>query len=101
MSNESYMYLFTRRDLSHQQQIIQTAHATHQMASKHKEEEIPNAVLIGIHSADSLYEMGDYLQQNNIPFEIFYEPDIDAHTAIATYPLRGKERKPLLKFGLM
>jgi hypothetical protein len=99
--NDEYMYLFIRRDLSHQQQIIQTAHATHSMASKHKDESIPNAVLIGIHSEDALLDIRDYLDQNNINCEMFYEPDINAHTAIATYPLRGKERKPMQKFGLM
>ena len=71
------------------------------MASKHKNEECPNAVLIGIHSEQALYDMCDYLQENKIPHEMFYEPDIDSHTAIVTYPLRGKERKPLQKFGLM
>jgi hypothetical protein len=29
---------------------------------------------------------------------MFYEPDIDAHTAIATKPLIGDERLPLRRY---
>lgn len=105
MSNK-YIYLFTRRDLSPQQQIIQTAHATVEMGvhwgrEDFNDKETPNAVLIGIHSENALLDIKDYLEENKIPNEMFYEPDIEAYTAIATYPLEGKEREPLKKFGLM
>jgi hypothetical protein len=99
--SDKYIYLFTRRDLSPQQQIIQTAHAVHAMANNSSIDETPNAVLIGIHSENALLDIKDYLEENKIPNEMFYEPDIAAHTAIATYPLAGKERTPLKKFGLM
>jgi hypothetical protein len=60
-----------------------------------------NAVLIGVNSETHLLEIKQYLDENEIENEIFYESDISAYTAIATYPLTGKERKPLKKFELM
>ena len=98
----NYIYLFTRKDLSHAQQIIQTAHAIHQIGAKgDKLDGIPNAVLIGVQSEKELFDVKMYLEDNEIASEIFYEPDIDAHTAIATYPIAGKQRKRLQHFGLL
>jgi transcriptional regulatory protein LevR len=101
MSNH-YIYLFIRKDLSPQQQIIQASHVTHLIGTKQPEiTETPNTVLIGLHSKDGLSEMVQYLDSNEIPYELFYEPDIEEYTAIATYPLRGKDRTPLRRFSLM
>jgi len=99
--SDRYMYLFTRKDLSPQQQIIQTAHAAHIIGTKFPGDGAPNAVLIGIHSENDLLGIKEYLDYFNIQSEMFYEPDISQHTAIATYPLEGDERIPLRKFGLM
>lgn len=100
--SEQYMYLFTRRDLSHQQQIIQTSHAVHLMGMlSEKSDEIPNAVLIGIESQDHLLDIRQFLEDNQIKSEIFYEPDISEFTAIATHPIRGNDRKKLKTFKLM
>ena len=97
----TWMYLFIRRDLSQQQQIIQTAHAAHLIGSKSPvSDDVPNAVLISTHSENDLLDIKEYLDTNKIAAEMFYEPDISQHTAIATYPIRGEERKPLRKFGL-
>lgn len=96
-----YMYLFVRRDLSQQQQIIQASHAAHLVGSKSPiTDRVPNAVLISTHSEDDLLDIKEYLDKNQIKAEMFYEPDISQNTAIATYPLQGKERSPLRKFGL-
>lgn len=99
--SDKYMYLFTRRDLSPQQQIIQTAHAAHIIGNKQECDSVPNAVLIGANTEFDLIGIKEYLEYFEIAHEIFYEPDISQHTAIATYPLVGDERKPLQKFELM
>jgi hypothetical protein len=104
--SDKYVYLFTRQDLSHQQQVIQTAHAICEMGvhwgrEDFNEKETPNAVLIGVESEDQLLDIRHYLDRYGVASEMFYEPDISAYTSIATYPLEGKERKPLLKFELM
>jgi hypothetical protein len=63
--------------------------------------DIPNAVLIGARTENALLDIQEYLEENDIKHEMFYEPDISAFTAIATYPLKGKERLPLRKFRTM
>lgn len=98
--SEHYIYLFTRTDLSIPQQIIQTAHATHAMAAT-QDSRVANAVLIGVESEDKLLEISEYLDENDIDHEMFWELDISAYTSICSYPLQGKERKPLKKFSLM
>lgn len=103
MSSE-YIYLFTRSDLSRQQQIIQTAHAIHEVGIRREYDElnkVPNAVLIDVKSENDLLEIVEYLENNKIEYEMFYEPDISAHTAIATYPIKGDDRKHFRHFNLM
>jgi len=99
--SDKYMYLFTRRDLSPQQQIIQTSHITHIIGKKQECDSVPNAVLIGAKNEGDLMAIKEYLEYFDIAHEIFYEPDISQHTAIATYPLQGEQRTPLRKFDLM
>ena len=97
MNNNGYIYLFIRRDLSPAQQIIQTAHAIYRIGRGYGQEEYdPYAVLIGVENEKELLDAGRYLLSNGIDHETFYEPDIKAYTAIATKPLYGDERKPLL-----
>jgi hypothetical protein len=61
---------------------------------------VPNAVLVGAHSEDNLMTISEYLTDNYIAHEVFYEPDLAAHTAIATYPVKGKDRQLLKHFRL-
>lgn len=44
--------------------------------------------------------ISDYLEMHGIEHEMFYEPDVESHTAIATRPLIGEERKLMKKFKL-
>jgi hypothetical protein len=57
-------------------------------------------VLIGVDSQDHLKTTADYLGMHGIEFEMFFEPDVDEYTAIASEPLFGSERKPLSKYKL-
>lgn len=95
-----YVYLFVRDDLSHPQQIVQTAHAAETMAHKHGIKGINHMVLCGAKDQDNLFDISMWLAQHNIDHHVFYEPDIDGYTAIATLPLRGDERKPMKRFQL-
>jgi hypothetical protein len=45
-----------------------------------------------------LLDISEYLHSKGIDHAMFYEPDIDAHTAIATKPLIGDERLPLRRY---
>lgn len=93
MSTDFYTYLFTRQDLSIPQQIIQTAHAIHEMGVNQGNQRIPNAVLIGMMNEDELIAMSNYLKAKDIDYVMFYEPDINQYTAIATFPLQSTSDK--------
>ena len=95
-----YMYLFVREDMSHAQQIVQTAHAVDELNKKIPHKPGNYMVLCGAKSEDHLHEIVTYLQRFNIDHELFFEPDINGFTAIATKPLIGNERKIMRKFKL-
>ena len=82
-------------------QIIQTAHAAHIIGQNQDCNSVPNAVLIGAKTEFDLMGIKEYLEYFETAHEIFYEPDISQHTAIATSPLVGEQRLPLRKFDLM
>jgi hypothetical protein len=94
-----YMYLFTRTDLTTPQQIVQTAHAAAYIGKKYHAD--TNIVLCACEDEVKLSKIAEYLSKHQIDFKMFYEPDVDAHTAIATQPLVGDVRKPLRRFSLM
>jgi len=99
MSETPYIYLFVREDLSHPQQIVQTAHAVDSLNIP-RGDDTNHMVLIGVKDQDGLSEVALHLYNNGIAHEMFYEPDILAHTAIATVPLKGFERQSLRHFSL-
>jgi hypothetical protein len=94
------MYLFVRSDLSAPQQIVQTAHAVDEIGMRYKSDGTNYMVLCGATNEEHLLTIAECLDKNEIDYEMFFEPDIGAHTAIATRPLRGTERAPLKKFRL-
>jgi hypothetical protein len=96
----SYIYMFVRGDLSHPQQIVQTAHAVDEIGKRHKTEETSFMVLCDAKNEESLYNIAGYLKEKNIDHEMFYEPDIGECTAIATQPLRGEARSSMKRFQL-
>ena len=101
MSEQSYIYIFIRKDLSQAQQIIQAAHVMYEVGIQQPEKNWPFAVLFGVADESELLDARGYLKEHSIKHEIFYEPDISATTAIATFPLTGAEREPLAGFETM
>lgn len=93
-----YVYMFVRGDLSHPQQIVQTAHAVEEITRRHQSDGTNHMVLCDAKDEDSLFDISVWLAKHEIEHHTFYEPDIDGYTAIATRPLRGDERRPLKKF---
>lgn len=99
-NDNPYMYLFVREDLSQAQQIVQAAHAVDELNKKHLHDHGNYMVLCSAINENHLLSIAMQLVSNGIIFKLYFEPDIDAYTAIATQPLRGHERKPLKKFKL-
>jgi hypothetical protein len=95
-----YIYMFVRGDLSHPQQIVQTAHAVDEIGKRHKSDGTSYMVLCEAKDEDDLFDISMFLARNNIDHHTFHEPDIDGYTAIATQPLRGTARKPMRRFQL-
>jgi len=96
-----YLYLFIRDDLSHAQQIIQTAHAVEKLFHKI---EIPlkmsHVVLFSASSEEDLFIASEWLSFHEIRHSMFFEPDIGAYTSIAVEPLTGDRRKIMKKFKM-
>jgi hypothetical protein len=98
--NTPYTYLFIRRDLTGPQQIVQASHAA--LEAGHRFGPHSHLVLIDITNEDDLYKAADHLEQNDIEYQMFHEPDNDTgHTAICTQPLIGDKRRPLRRYKLM
>jgi hypothetical protein len=87
-----------RTDISLAQQIVQSNHATFEMASRLNEHsETPSVVLIGIPDKSALETVIERLQRYGIDYEAFYEPDNDLGlTAVATYPIQNKKQRKAL-----
>lgn len=98
--NTPYMYMFVREDLSHPQQIVQTAHAVDELNKKYPHEPGNHMVLCGAKTEDDLHDISMHLSFEGINHFMFFETDISGFTAIATVPLKGKERKAMQKFRL-
>ena len=99
--NTPYMYLFVREDLSKPQQIVQTAHAVDELNKKIPHPPGNFMVLCPADSEEELFKISEWLMHHEIRHSLFYEPDLESHTAIATEPLKGTTRKHLKKFQTM
>ena len=101
MHNTPYIYLFIREDLSIPQQIVQTAHAVDELGKRIDNSSKTNhMVLFSVRDEYALSNIAEYLKEHKVLYEMFYEPDIEAFTAIATRPLIGNERSIMSKFKL-
>lgn len=100
--DKQYIYLFVREDLSKPQQIVQVAHAVDEMKNIiGKTNKTSYMVLFGAKDEFNLSVISEYLSTKGIEHEMFYEPDIVSHTAIATRPLLYTEREAMKRFKLL
>lgn len=102
--NNTYSYLFIRKDLSMAQKIIQATHAGMQMAFQHNDkakcfaENTPNIVLVLCDNEQALNEVQCQLEIDKVQHMAFYEPDLDmALTAISSAPLQAQEKNKFLR----
>ncbi len=95
-----YMYIFVREDLTPAQQIVQAAHAVDELNKEHPHSPGNYMVLCGVDNHTDLLDTASYLNDQGIAHHMFFEPDVDSFTAIATKPLKGSDRKPLRRFKL-
>ena len=100
---KGHCYIFVRQDLSIAQQMVQGQHAAMLLGSQLSVEEASsNLVLVGTRDKYNLFEVVDLLGTHRIAHILWFEDDHGTGlTAVATFPLRGKERAPLLVFRLL
>jgi hypothetical protein len=95
--------VFVRQDISLAQQIVQSNHATYEVARRYplNPDIIPSCIVIGVPDKTALYRVIDKLHKNNIPFQAFNEPDYNMGlSAVATAPLDQEQRKVLSNYRL-
>ena len=94
-----YTYCFIRKDLPLAQQIIQAAHATQEITKRLEHpEQTCHFILLEATDESQLSDIKMKLNDTGIAHELFYEPDVDEHTAITTEPIYGKDRNFFRKF---
>lgn len=93
-----------RQDISLAQQIVQSNHATFEVARRlphHNLEEIPSVVVIGVPDKTALFRVVEKLRGNAIGHEVFYEPDGNMGlSAVATAPLEQDQRRALSNYRI-
>ena len=97
--------MFVRQDISLAQQIVQSNHATFELARRlpHPQnlEITPSCIVIGVPNKTALYRVIEKLRLNAIPHHVFYEPDFDMGlSAVATVPLGQEQRRKLSNYRL-
>ena len=100
---KNYCYTFIRTDLPIEQQIVQAAHSAMESGREFYNPNTPtHLILLEAKSEDQLKNIAQYLEQRNIKFSLFYEPDWDrGYTSLTTEPLTSDEdRKHFKKFSL-
>jgi hypothetical protein len=97
-----YVYVIIRRDLSFEQQIVQTNHAC-VAAARFYDNAVANThlVLLEAKDEDELLMISKRLAAQDIGHEVFYEPDnAIGYSALATEPLINERRKSLRRYRL-
>jgi hypothetical protein len=93
-----------RQDISLAQQIVQSNHATFEVArrlSASNLDEIPSVVVIGVPDKTALFQVIERLRANSIGHEVFYEPDFNMGlSAVATVPLEQAQRRVLSNYRI-
>lgn len=93
-----YFYVFVRRDISLAQQIVQTNHATYEMAVRFANPNLQTSiVLIGVADKTELEQVMERLDRYKIAYQKFEEPDFDMGlSAVATLPILTKRQRKAL-----
>lgn len=102
MMSHPYVYVFIRKDISFEQQLVQAAHATLELGQRFAENKDQcSIVMIGVKNKNELLKVAEKLKVNDIDYELFFEPDFEmGESALATRPIVGEERFLFKKYNL-
>jgi len=103
--NNSYIYVFVRRDLvNNSHKAVQAGHSVLEYGKHSKDVEHPSFVYLGVHDEEDLKNVMEFLLEKDIQFKIFrepMEPYNNSITAVCTQTLSGKDREVLKDFQLL
>ena len=97
--------MFVRQDISLAQQMVQSNHATFELARRLPRDQdldvTPSCITIGVPDKQALFRVIEKLRSNDIGHEVFYEPDFGIGlSAVATVPLGQEQRRMLSNYRL-
>lgn len=110
----NYIYIFTRQDISIEQQMVQTGHVTLKLGSNMSkiglssnplqycwsDPDTTHFTLVGVRNLDALKAVKIILDKFEFEYEAFFEEDMNSEmTSIALYPIPSESRGPLLAFN--
>lgn len=94
-ATKPYVYAFIRRDIPFAQQLVQVGHAALEVGREHyRGNEIASFIVLEVPDRAALEAAARRLQEHGIDHHMFFEPDFGmGHSALATRPVSGNERK--------
>ena len=99
---EPYCYIFVRDDLSWPQKIVQSSHASLELARQGlvpKDIPTPNFVLCKASDEEELLKIAARLDSEGVRHYLFTEPDIENQsTALITEPVYGDKRRMFRRY---
>ena len=100
-----YVYVLVRQDISLEQQFVQAGHAALEAGFRFQKplHDTASLIMLQVKDMPSLHAAAEELACNGIDYHMFFEPDFGpmGHSAIATRPQYGAERKHLRKYPLL
>lgn len=99
---KKYVYIFVRKDISLEQQLVQAAHAALEAGfTFQKPKNTAFLVLIAVETQEKLLKTADTLEKQGIKTVLFFEPDDNmGYSAFATEPIDENNRRPFRRFRL-
>ena len=96
--DKEYAFIFVRKDISPEQIIVQSNHASielgHRLSAAGLSITNLHIALIGVDNLSALETASDLLRENDFQYVFFLEPDMDDEvTAIASYPIKNSEKR--------
>ncbi|GBG14329.1 TonB-dependent receptor [Novimethylophilus kurashikiensis] len=101
--HKPYSYLMVREDIPLEHQMVQLGHAALEAGfSFNRPAETSYLILLAAKNQEELVRTAEELADLGIEHHMFYEPDFGpmGHSALATRPLFGDERKHMRKYRL-
>lgn len=103
-SEDLYTFVFIRQDLSKEQQVVQSAHATLVLGSKLQgyDHTKLNFVVCGAKDLSELNQVKEHINGNGMETVEFTEPDLNNEvTALASFPMSVSKKRCMRRYKIL